>query len=57
MSLNIILGKSNSGKSEYLMNKIMACKDKQAILFVPSSMRVTAEQEYLEYTKKKVLLM
>ena len=53
MSLNIILGKSNSGKSEYLMNKIMACKDKQAILFVPSSMRVTAEQEYLEYTKKK----
>ncbi len=53
MSLNIILGKSNSGKSEYLMNKIMACGDKQAILFVPSSMRVTAEQEYLEYTKKK----
>ncbi|MBR6689049.1 MAG: PD-(D/E)XK nuclease family protein [Clostridia bacterium] len=53
MSLNIILGKSNSGKSEYLMNRIMACEDKQAILFVPSSMRVTSEQEYLEYTKKK----
>ena len=53
MSLNIILGKSNSGKSEYLMNKIMACEDKQAILFVPASMRVIAEQEYLEYTKKK----
>ncbi len=56
MSLNIILGKSNSGKSEYLMNKIMACENKQAILFVPSSMRVTAEQEYLEYTKKKGII-
>lgn len=53
MSLNIILGKSNSGKSEYLIKEIMACKNKQAILFVPASMRVTAEQEYLEYTNKK----
>ena len=53
MSLNLVIGKSNSGKSEYIMNKIMACEEKQAILFVPSSMRVIAEQEYLKYTKKK----
>lgn len=53
MSLNLIIGKSNSGKSEYIMKKIMACSDKQAILFVPSSMRVIAEQEYLKYTDKK----
>ena len=53
MSLSVILGKSNTGKSEYIFNKIMACEDsKQAILFVPSSSRVIAEQEYLKYTKK-----
>lgn len=52
MSLNLIIGKSNSGKSEYIMNKIMVC-DKQTILFVPASMRVIAEQEYLKYTNKK----
>jgi len=52
MSLNLIVGKSNSGKSEYIMKKIMACNT-QAILFVPSSMRVIAEQEYLKYTNKK----
>ena len=53
MSLNLIIGKSNSGKSEYIMKKIMACEKKQAILFVPSSMRVIAEQEYLKYMWKR----
>ena len=52
MALNLIIGRSNSGKSEYIMKKIMAC-NKQAILFVPSSMRIIAEQEYLKYTNKR----
>ncbi|MBQ8043455.1 MAG: hypothetical protein IJ272_04825 [Clostridia bacterium] len=58
MSLNVILGKSNTGKSEYIYKKIMACEDtgKQAILFVPPSGRLIAEEEYLKYTNKKALI-
>ena len=58
MPLNVILGKSNTGKSEYIFNKIMACENekKQAILFVPPSGRIMAEEEYLKYTKKDVLI-
>lgn len=58
MSLNVILGKSNSGKSEYMYNKIMACENsgKQAILFVPPSGRLIAEEEYLKYTNKKAII-
>ena len=58
MSLSVILGKSNSGKSEYIYRKIMACEEikKQAILFVPPSGRLIAEQEYLKYTNKKVVI-
>ena len=58
MSLNVILGKSNSGKSEYMYSKIMACEEsgKQAILFVPPSGRLIAEEEYLKYTNKKVVI-
>lgn len=58
MSLNVIIGKSNSGKSEYIINKIMACEKngKQAILFVPPSGRIMAEEEYLSLTGKKALI-
>ncbi len=58
MSLNVILGTSNSGKSEYMYSKIMACEmsKKQAILFVPPSGRLVAEEEYLKYTNKKVVI-
>lgn len=58
MSLNLILGKSNSGKTEYVMNKIMACEEsmKQAILFVPSSGRIIAEEEYMNYTNKNAII-
>ena len=58
MSLNVILGASNSGKSEYMYRKIMACEEseKQAILFVPPSGRLIAEEEYLKYTNKKVVI-
>lgn len=58
MSLNVILGRSNSGKTEYIMNKIMACEkeSKQAILFVPPSGRIIAEEEYLKHTNKKTLI-
>ena len=55
MALNLIVGRSNTGKSEYIMNKIMACEEEktQAILFVPSTSRVMAEEEYFYYTNKK----
>ena len=58
MSLNVILGKSNTGKSEYIMTKIMACEkeNKQAILFVPPTGRIIAEEEYLKYTNKKAII-
>ena len=58
MSLNVIIGRSNIGKTEYIMNKIMACENnkKQAILFVPSSGRIIAEEEYLKYTGKRALI-
>lgn len=58
MSLNVIIGKSNSGKSEYIINKIMACEKngKQAILFVPPSGRIMTEEEYLSLTGKKALI-
>ena len=58
MSLNVILGKSNTGKSEYIMTKIMACEkeNKQAILFVPPTGRIMAEEEYLKYTNKKCII-
>lgn len=58
MALNVIIGKSNTGKSAYIMNKIMACEKekKQAILFVPPSGRIIAEEEYLSLTGKKTLI-
>lgn len=58
MSLNLILGKSNSGKSEYMYTKIMDCEQngKQAIIFVPHSARLVAEEEYLKYTNKKFVI-
>lgn len=55
MSLTVIIGKNNDRKSEYFMNKIMACKS-HAILFVPSFSKVTAEIEYLKFTKSKSII-
>ena len=58
MSLNVVLGKSNTGKSEYLYKQIMACEDEktQAILFVPPSCKLIAEEEYLKHTNKKAII-
>lgn len=58
MSLNVIIGKANTGKSKYIYEKIMACEGKniQAILFVPSSSRVMAEEEYLKYTNRQAII-
>lgn len=58
MPLNVILGKSNTGKSEYIISKIMACENekKQAILFVPPTGRIMAEEEYLKITNKKAII-
>lgn len=58
MALNVILGKSNTGKSEYMYKKVMATEEsgKQAILFVPPSGRLIAEEEYLKYTGKKAIV-
>lgn len=55
MSLTVIIGKNSDKKSEYFMNKIMACK-LHAILFVPSFSKVTAEIEYLKFTKSKAII-
>lgn len=52
MSLNIIIGKSNSGKSKYIYNNILKEQNnKKVIVFVPPMSRIVAEKEYMHYTK------
>lgn len=50
MSLNIVAGKSNSGKSEYIYRSMLKdlSSGKHAILFVPPMARVLAEKEYID---------
>lgn len=54
MPLNIVLGKSKTGKSSYIYSNIQ--KDiqnkKNVILFVPSQLRNETENKYMEYLKK-----
>ena len=56
--LNLILGKSKSGKSKYIYDKIdEALKNRQkVILFVPSQLRVLTEQKYIKYQKKQGII-
>lgn len=55
MSLELIVGRSKTGKSKYLFEKIMACENNKehAILFVPATARIMAEKQYIKYTGKK----
>lgn len=47
--MNIILGKSNTGKSTYIFDKIIEDikKNKKVILFVPSQCRMLTEENYI----------
>ena len=50
MKLEILLGKSKSGKSRYIYNKIKEDIEngKEDILFVPSQMRAITEEEFMD---------
>lgn len=56
MSLTIIVGKS--GKSKYMYSLIKACENinKHALVFVPKSYKILAENEYINYTKSTGIL-
>lgn len=49
MSLNLIIGKSNSGKSKYIYESMLekTKEKKHAILFVPPMARIVTEKEYI----------
>ena len=49
--MEIILGKSKTGKSKYIYEHIKEDIENQLkpVLFVPSQMRVTAEENYIKY--------
>lgn len=53
MSLSIIVGRSNSGKSKYIYKSMLTdvSLGKHALLFVPPMSRVVAEKEYMDYLK------
>lgn len=49
MPLNLIIGKSNSGKSKYIFESMLekTNEKKHAILFVPKMARIVTEKEYM----------
>lgn len=53
MELEVLLGKSKSGKSQYIYNKIREDIEngKEDILFVPSQMRAITEEEFMSILK------
>ncbi len=54
MNLNIILGKSKTGKSKYIYDLMQDSinSSKETILFVPSQMRAIAEENYMSFLGK-----
>ena len=56
--MNIILGKSKTGKSTHIYNSIEQdiSENKDVILFVPSQSRAKSENEYMEYMKKEGII-
>ena len=56
--LNILLGKSKSGKSKYIYDSIDEdiLNKKHVILFVPSQCRALAEDRYMKYQKKEGII-
>lgn len=58
MPLNLIIGRSNSGKSSEIYNQIKQCEiiNKRCVVFVPAFARIVAEQEYFKYTENVGML-
>ena len=56
--LNILVGKAKTGKSKYLMNEMDkdALLGKEVVFFVPSQMRMLAEEKYMEVLDKKGII-
>lgn len=54
MSLTLVVGTNNTGKSKYLY--MDALEKKNALIFVPSQSRMVAEEEYLECTNTNAML-
>jgi len=52
--MNLILGKSKTGKSKYIFDKIDndISEGKKIIYFVPSQMRVLSEENYIKFQNK-----
>ena len=52
--LTLLIGKSKTGKSKYLMDSIEKCSNEgfDTILLVPSQMRMITEEKYLDYEDK-----
>jgi len=53
MSLNLIIGRSKSGKSKLMYENILQDEKQgnKVLVFVPDFARIVAEQEYFKYTK------
>lgn len=57
MKLNIVYGKSGTGKSEYIYNDIgKKTFSKNVFLIVPEQYNLSAERKLFEYTNKKSLI-
>lgn len=57
MSLELVLGKSKSGKSQYLYDKIDEnLNSSNNILFVPSQFRMVTEENYINYQQKSGII-
>jgi ATP-dependent helicase/nuclease subunit B len=56
--MNLILGKSKTGKSKYIFDKIDSdiLAGKKVIYFVPSQTRVLAEENYIDFQNKSGII-
>ena len=56
--LNILIGKAKTGKSKYLMDMMDkdVTLDKEVIFFVPSQMRMLAEEKYMNIQNKEGII-
>lgn len=58
MGLNLIIGRSKSGKSEYMYKCVANAETsgKEVVILVPDFARIVAEEEYLKYFSKDCVL-
>ena len=58
MGLNLIIGRSKSGKSEFMYKCVEQAEisGKQVVILVPDFARIVAEEEYLKYFSKDCVL-